>query len=59
VNFFERIRDEKRFENIDTLIEQLKKDKIEISKYFEKQGFFGLQYYFRREVENVKNNFNC
>jgi riboflavin kinase/FMN adenylyltransferase len=44
VNFFERIRDEKRFENIDTLIEQLKKDKIEISKYFEKQGFFGLQY---------------
>lgn len=40
VNFFERIRDEKRFENIDDLIKQLHKDKIEISQYFDKQGFF-------------------
>ena len=36
VTFLEKIRDEMKFENIDTLIEQIKKDVAHATRYFEK-----------------------
>lgn len=36
VTFLEKIRDEMKFENIDALIEQIKKDVVHATRYFEK-----------------------
>ena len=38
VTFLEKIRDEMKFENIDALIEQIKKDVAQATRYFEKKN---------------------